>query len=123
MVYHRPKNLTILSRDEKVGLVGPDKQTNIQNQRLTVTSKELLVYRRVYINTLYAMDMMGFHKSVSHSRFSPTPADLMLSRRQLTHIRQAAEKITSHRQPKDPSATGIPLNLKFKKAVSCRKMG
>jgi len=29
----------------------------------------------------------------------------------------------SHRQPKDPSATGIPLKLDFKKAVSCRKIG
>ena len=28
-----------------------------------------------------------------------------------------------NRQPKDPSATGIPLNLKFKKVVSCRKTG
>jgi len=32
---------------------------------------------------------------------------------------------TSHRQPKDPSATGIPVNFELKKAkaVSFRKIG
>jgi len=35
----------------------------------------------------------------------------------------AAEKFTSHRQPKYPSATGIPLNFKLKKAVFCTKIG
>jgi len=60
-------------------------------------------------------------RPVSHSRFSPTPADSMLSRRQPTHFGSATKTIASHRQPKDPSATGIPLKLNFKKAVSCGK--
>jgi len=63
------------------------------------------------------------YRLVSHNRFSPTPADSVLSHRQPTHIGEAAEKFTSHRQLKDPSATGIPLNFKLKKAVSCRKIG
>ena len=66
--------------------------------------------------------MSPLPRLVSHSRFSPTPADSMLSRRQPTHVGLAAEKCTSHRQPKDPPTTGIPLNL-FKKAVSYRKIG
>jgi len=52
-------------------------------------------------------------RPVSHSHFSPTPANSVLSRRQPTHIALAAEKVTRHRQPKDPSAIGIPLNFKL----------
>ena len=68
--------------------------------------------------TTTATANMNTARPVSHSRFSPMPVDLVLSRRQPTHIGQAAEKFTSDRQPKDPSATGIPLKLNFKKAVS-----
>jgi len=51
------------------------------------------------------------------SRFGamPSPADShWLSRRKIYKAR---------RQPKDPSATGIPLNFKLKKAVSGTKIG
>jgi len=65
-------------------------------------------------------------RPVSHSRFSPTPADsVAVATRHPTHIGQAAEKNTSHRQPKDSGSilewfhSGIPVKLNFRKAVSC----
>jgi len=65
----------------------------------------------------------GMSLLLSHSRFSPTPAVSVLSRRQPTHIVKQPKKLQSHRQLKGPSATGIPLNFKLKKAVSCREIG
>jgi len=58
-------------------------------------------------------------RPVSHSRFSPTPSDSVLNRRHAAiTLVKLPKKITSHRQPKDPSTTGIPLKLKFKTVVS-----
>jgi len=54
------------------------------------------------------------HRPGSRSRFSSTPADSVV---------KPTKKLTSHRQPKDPSATGIALQWKYKQAASCRNIG
>jgi len=62
-------------------------------------------------------------RPVSHSRFSPMPADLVPSRRQPLTLVKPPKNFPGHRQPKNSSASGIPVNFELNKAISCGKIG
>jgi len=93
----------------------------ITNSLSCVPVKEL--WKWSVLTQLWTYEIRTVSYTCKPSRFSPTPADSLLSRRQPTDIGWAAEKFTSHRQPKEPSATCIPLKFNFKKAASetCKK--
>jgi len=60
----------------------------------------------------------ALYLSVNYNRFSPTPADSVLSHRQPIDLVKPPKNVQAIASRK----TRQPLNLKFKKAVSCRKI-